>query len=164
MIRQVSPRDARALGKIFCFSWKAAYRGIVPDAHLDAMTVRSCTPKEIDPAHLLVAEEGGAVVGLVRFGAVRDEGMGEWGEVRAIYVLPESWGGGHGRALLEGAAQELRRQGYGKFYLWVLKDNARARAFYERMGMKNACAERTINIGGKDIWEVRYERGLQESV
>jgi ribosomal protein S18 acetylase RimI-like enzyme len=41
-----------------------------------------------------------------------------------------------GRTLLEEALAELRRQGYGDMILWVLPENRRAIAFYERFGFR----------------------------
>ncbi len=69
---------------------------------------------------IIVAEEEGHVVGFVAFDAT---------ELHALYVLPTCWGQGLGQRLLA-AAEAIRPV----CHLWVLRDNARARRFYERHG------------------------------
>ena len=77
--------------------------------------------------------------------------------MRSIYVLADFWGKGVGRSLFEAASAVLKDRGYDGFYLWVLKENDRARRFYEKMGMVCFDNERTITIGGKELVESRYE-------
>ena len=45
-------------------------------------------------------------------------------------------------------------------YLWVARDNPRARRFYEREGWMADQLEQTDRIGGADVVEVRYVRDL----
>ena len=78
------------------------------------------------------------------------------GELRAIYVLPGCWRHGIGRALFTAGCERLREMGFGEFYLWVLRDNVRARAFYEKMGMRPSGEEKADRIGGAEAVEVRY--------
>jgi GNAT superfamily N-acetyltransferase len=68
---------------------------------------------------LVVAEDAGRIVGFVAF---------DRRQLHALYVLSAYWGQGVGRRLLAaaGPVQEL----------WVLRDNARARRFYERHGWR----------------------------
>ncbi|HIT07760.1 MAG TPA: GNAT family N-acetyltransferase [Candidatus Merdivicinus faecavium] len=141
-IRPARAEDAAAVGKIYCDSWKAAYRGIMP------------------ADYLVLESEEGAVFGLANIGASRDQERPDWGELRAIYLLPEYWRKGSGTALFRAAEEELRRRGYGRYFLWVLVENTRARRFYEKMGMRLSGPEQPFSIGGKEIWECRYEREL----
>lgn len=141
-IRPARAEDAAAVGKIYCDSWKAAYRGIMP------------------ADYLVLESEEGAVFGLANIGASRDQERPDWGELRAIYLLPEYWRKGSGTALFRAAEEELRRRGYGRYFLWVLVENTRARRFYEKMGMRLSGPEQPFSIGGKEIWEWRYEREL----
>ncbi len=157
MVRKAAAPDARAIGAVYRRSWQAAYRNLVPDAFLDALTDENCAPNAVDPGRNLVAEREGAVVGVVSFGPARDAAFEDWGELRAIYVLPDAWGTGCGVALFSGAAQALREMGYEKIYLWVLAGNLRARKFYEKAGMRESGAARSVEIGGSSVGEVRYE-------
>jgi len=83
---------------------------------------------------VLVAEDDGAVVGFCVGGRSRAPDDPFAGEVYAIYVLPEQHGRGVGRALLQRAAQELLDRGLASMLIWVLRENAPSRRFYERMG------------------------------
>lgn len=157
MIRPATEQDCKALGVIYCLSWKEAYKNIISDEYLDSLTIENCTPGKINSIDNLVAEDNGNIIGVVNFGKSRDENSIHEGELRAIYVLPDFWMKGFGKILFSSAAKKLEESGFLKFYLWVLKDNYRARRFYEKMGMLNTSVERRINIGGRDIDEVKYE-------
>jgi len=39
MLRAAVPADARAIAEIHVASWRSAYRGLLPDSLLDAMSV-----------------------------------------------------------------------------------------------------------------------------
>ena len=80
------------------------------------------------------------------------------GELYAINVDPGHWGTGAGRALLGAAQAELARLGFDETVLWVLPANARARRFYEIAGWVADGAERTAEVQGVVVPEVRYRR------
>ena len=56
-----------------------------------------------------------------------------FGEVVSLYLLPAYYRKGYGRELLESVRDALLEH-YEGVYLWVLRENARARAFYEKLG------------------------------
>lgn len=56
------------------------------------------------------------------------------GEVYGFYLHPDAWGSGCGSALMERAETHLADGGFSTAILWVLRDNPRARRFYERQG------------------------------
>lgn len=89
-IRKASIGNAPALGGVYRRSWQAAYGNLLPDAFLGALTDESCAPRSIDPACNLVAERDGVVTGVASFGPARDAEFEDWGELRAIYVLPDA--------------------------------------------------------------------------
>ncbi|HIV19618.1 MAG TPA: GNAT family N-acetyltransferase [Candidatus Merdivicinus intestinigallinarum] len=158
IVRPAKLEDSVTIGKIYCDSWKAAYKGIMPQDHLDALTPDDRT---INPANYLVLEsEEGVVFGLANLGSSRDKERPDWGELRAIYLLPEYWRKGSGTALFQGAEAELGRRGYSRYFLWVLTENVRARRFYEKMGMRLSGREQSFTLGGKELWECRYEKEL----
>jgi ribosomal protein S18 acetylase RimI-like enzyme len=135
--------DANAIARVHVRSWEAAYRGVVPDAVIDRFSVedRERTWRERlsvrgAPSFTLVAEHDRRLAG---FCSVilpsRDDDAGErTGEVAAVYVDPDDWRAGVGRALLEASLSLLRQQAWDDATLWVLASNERARAFYERFG------------------------------
>lgn len=159
IIRSPMPSDLLSIGHVYCEAWKAAYKGIVPDDFLGGLTDESCAPRSHRPNGALVCEETGKIIGVAAFGARRDRTDERSGELYSIYVLPECWRMGAGRALFESARSQLRAEGYLSLFLWTLTDNARARRFYERMGM-TAVDSRTITIGGRKLAETGYVQAL----
>jgi RimJ/RimL family protein N-acetyltransferase len=151
MIRVAGVGDARAIAEVQVAGWHAAYRGLMPDERLDGFTVEVRVPAWArhlaggSRSRTTVCEHAGRVVGFISVGPSRD--VDGWGEVWALYALPETWGTGVGRALLaEGlawlAARDLRR-----VMLWVLDGNARAIRFYRAAGFElTGAAERKDDL------------------
>ncbi len=168
-VRPAVPEDAPALAAVHVRSWQAAYRGIVPDAVLNSLSVERRAAFWADtitdlqpPTGIWVAEHDGAVAGFVHVRRSKDHGAEpSVGEVGAIYLIPEAWSRGLGRALLDTAVVELGRNGFEAATLWVFRDNARARRFYERAGWAPDGEAKSIEIGGVSLVEVRYRIDLQ---
>ena len=159
-VRLATPDDAEAIERIRTDTWRAAYRGLMPDALLDGLgydAARRRAAMEVPrPERFVLVADHGGVVGFCvggpdRFGVVPHP------EVYAIYVLPEHQGHGHGAALLRAGAREIVARGATAFQLWVLRENEPARRFYERMGgrhLDDADTEREIE--GVRIVEACY--------
>ena len=75
-----------------------------------------------------------------------------------MYVLPEYWGKGYGRALLENSVNWLSAQGFDNAYLWVLDSNIRARQFYEHCGFVETADTLKCDIAGVTVTDIRYVR------
>ena len=169
-IRLATLADAAAIASIHVQSWQSAYRGMMPQEHLDQLDVTQRTrawtraltsPDPAQPAPLVaIADE--QAVGFASIGPTRDQDAdpASTGEVRAIYLLPQAWGQGLGRGLMTAALTQLAGLGYQAATLWVLKENARARRFYEAAGFTADGAEQTEDIAGAPVTEVRYRRDL----
>jgi len=167
-VRSATVGDAPALGRVHVRAWRAAYRGQMPDDYLDGLRPEEREAgwerglrrdRARDP--VLVAERDGRVVG---FAVVRAAGDPEGaGELAAINVDPDHWGTGAGRALLAVAHAELARLGYEEAVLWVLPGNHRARRFYEVAGWVADGTERTDEVLGVVVAEVRYRRRLERA-
>jgi GNAT superfamily N-acetyltransferase len=109
---------------------------------------------------ILMADEGGEVVGYAACGVSRDPAAGPGsGELRTLFVVPRHWSGGVGRALVAAALDDLRERGYSEATVWSFAANDRANAFYEANGFARDGAERTEEVWA-NILEVRYRRGL----
>jgi len=82
-----------------------------------------------------VAEEDGRVVGFALWFLNYSTWLGRHGiYLEDLYVIPESRGRGHGRALLAELARICVERGYGRLEWWVLDWNSPARRFYESLG------------------------------
>src|SRR5262245_25509715 len=73
-------------------------------------------------------------------------------------------GRGAGTLLMRVALEELRDLGLGEAILWVLRDNLRARGFYERLGWYQDGRTTTEEYGGIELEALCYRRGGGEGV
>jgi ribosomal protein S18 acetylase RimI-like enzyme len=169
VVRDVTPADVPACAALHLATWQVAFRGIVPDDRLDALTLEDFTGRwergiaVSERVSLLAEVEGSGPVGFVVCGPPRQpESVAPGtGEVYALYVRPESAGGGVGRALMAKAQSRLIAAGFTAVYLWTWEENAPARAFYERIGFARDGTEVVSDRFGPPLKEVRYARSLQ---
>ena len=101
-IRHADVNDAGILGEIHAGSWKAAYKGIVPDDILDNISTEK-RQKYFEKALSEGREENFLIfaddkaVGFMCLGKCRDEDKdASYGEIWGIYLLPEDWNKGIG--------------------------------------------------------------------
>jgi GNAT superfamily N-acetyltransferase len=156
VIRPGTPDDAEAVARVHVQTWQAAYAHALPRERLAALSVeeRAEMWRGQPP---LVAEIDGEIVGFASVGPSRDE---DAGELYAIYVHPDKWGTGVGRALIEAGEERLRELGHEHALLWVLDDNPRARRFYEVAGWSPDGTARDVELFGFELTEVRYRKTL----
>jgi GNAT superfamily N-acetyltransferase len=155
IIRDAEVADAQAIGEVHVASWQAAYAGLMPEDFLARLSVESRVAswgRRIggNAGRVLVAEEDGVVAGFAAFGDA---------QLYALYLLPEHWGRGLGRALHDRVLEELSGDGA---VLWVLSTNERAKAFYVRQGWApdGATQTETIDEGRVTLEEMRFRRSL----
>jgi ribosomal protein S18 acetylase RimI-like enzyme len=159
-IREAVPDDCREIGEIHVAAWRETYAGHLPDrvlAELSAARRAAIWSRSLEAKHpdfrLLVAEDGG---GLVGFGACRRADAGTVnadGEVVAIYLLRRAQRRGTGRALLTSLFSLMALRGMRSAGLWVLRENTGARGFYRRLGASEG-RHRTEAIGGVPAVEI----------
>ncbi len=154
-IREAIQSDCDGIGKVYCDSWKAAYQNMLPKAYLASLTAENCVPDKVSANDIVLAGQE-RVLGICHISEARSRDEKEWGEVVAIYLLPEIWGSGVGSELLQSAVRKLKQNGLKNVCLWVLKDNIRARKFYEKNGFIKSGNEREIEIAECNISEVEY--------
>ncbi|MET8782770.1 MULTISPECIES: GNAT family N-acetyltransferase [unclassified Streptomyces] len=166
-IRPMALADCGRVAEIRIRGWQSAYRGLMPQPYLDALSVAEDAERR--RAHFLggdgrvvnlVAERDGEIVGWAAHGPYRDgEVRTSDSELYAIYLDPAHLGSGIGRALLETAVQQ-RAPMHARMFLWVLEENVRARRFYERAGFRADGAEEPFDVDGVAVPEVRYVKDL----
>lgn len=161
-VRAAVASDADDMGRVHVSSWRAGYRGLMPDGvldRLDPVARADWHRQNLDPlpagTQAFVAEVNGRVVGFIRVGEERD---GDSAEVYAIYVDPAHWGTGAGRALLDAGVTWLTGDGPRPVRLWTLDGNERARRFYERCGFvaDGATGSHPVDGGRLDVPIVRF--------
>lgn len=152
-VRKMINDDIEAVRGLYISGWQNAFKGIVPQDYLDHMNLNDWEPP-LEGAYILT--DGKDVLGTSSISAARDETFKGWGEIISIYVLPELIGQGYGHILFEFAKEKLLELGYSQIYLTVFEDNMRARNFYEKHGFSWNGERLPLNVGGKDLIELRY--------
>ena len=133
VIRHAVDGDAEAMGRLHVRAWQSAYRGVMPDEYLDGLQPDERTTMWLDRISrtdlppLLVAVEGGDVVGFAAFGVEQPSPDSTGcGQLYAMNVDPSHWGKGIGRALLREVTAALTAMGHREAVLWVVPENTRA--------------------------------------
>jgi ribosomal protein S18 acetylase RimI-like enzyme len=166
-IRIAAADDAQGLASMHVASWHETYAGILPEKMLASLSVeaRAAAWAKImrEPATerstvVYAAEHEGTIVGFGSCGAQRTESLakrGYDGEVSAIYVLREFQKRRIGIRLFRAMSLDLMRREFKAVALWVLRDNLRARRFYERYGGR-VIAEREDVRDGTVLIDLAY--------
>jgi ribosomal protein S18 acetylase RimI-like enzyme len=171
-VRTALPSDAEVIARIHTHSWQHAYRGIFPDDYLTGLQWqprKNFWQGELtsppDGQSVLLAEQDNTVVGFVAVGYARDDDLPDHSsEIYAIYVAPSAWSTGAGSALLNKAVETLTDLPAAPdlITLWVLKDNRRARSFYERNNFQPDGSSQQVERGQVTVVEIRYRRILHD--
>ena len=159
-VRVAQPEDADAIAAAHIEGWRSGYRHVFPTEFLDSPEFassrlerwRAWTWGEFANSQLFVVLLRERVVGFGHIGPERVEpacdqsgadaipetispstGLAR-GEVYGFYLHPDAWGSGAASALIARCHEYLRDEGFSEAVLWVLRDNPRARVFYEKSG------------------------------
>jgi GNAT superfamily N-acetyltransferase len=163
-IRLATAADAEAIERIRIRGWRVAYRHVFPPEQLDAMPIDWSRWLEWltqpSPARCFVAEDEAGLLGFATVGpsAFPDR----FGELHGLYVDPDRWGEGAGRALLARAEDELAET-WDEAILWTLEDNLRTRRFYEAAGWHLDGTTGSFERLGVSAAIVRYAKRLSKS-
>jgi len=145
-IRPAGLADVERLANVHVTCWHESYDGLVPPAILAAFSVERGLavwsrilrePDEFNAAVVYVAERDQRIVGFGSCGSQRTPHLaaaGYDGEVSSIYLLRSCQRRGLGTLLMRTLAEDLIGRGFKAASLWVLRDNERARRFYDRCG------------------------------
>ncbi|MFV8128072.1 GNAT family N-acetyltransferase [Streptomyces syringium] len=167
-VREMTEADIEAVSGIRVTGWQTAYAGVVPQPYLDAMTVEDdarqrrtwFTRSRGQALDLVAVDDGAGPVGWASLGQYRGEGKERPGELYALYVRPDVIGTGVGRLLLQEVHRHAAARRFDSMLLWVLRDNPRARRFYETAGYTADGATQSDLYGEVELTEVRYRRPL----
>lgn len=155
------PSDAEDLARVHVASWRETYRGLLADAFLARMSepgfARRFRRALTDPGAsvTLAAADRYGLVGYAQGSASRRGLTGE-AEVATLYVLRQAQGHGLGAQLMVETARALAANGATSLMVSVLRDNIRARGFYEHLGGEPEAARQEPGPGGRLLYEVAY--------
>jgi len=139
MIRQADKRDIPRIAEIIVFGKRVAYRPIFENDYVsfnELQVVDLYEKYKSNPNTLeeMLLYDDGIVKGVIN-GHPKDD---KTFEITDFYVEPFFVGQGIGTLLIGQMIQQVRKKGFQKIILWVIKDNVRARKFYEVNGFVNS--------------------------
>lgn len=169
-IRLAKPADAREMAKIHARSWEAAYKDIIPPEYIKkknetrpVLWQRIVT--EDNEIHYVILSEG-KTAGIMTVGLPQKENTdmisdsdidGSFYELHGIYLDPDYYRQGIGRAAIEFALEKARSEGKSNMILWVFADNISSIEFYEKCGFTSDGATKTLNCG-RELKAIRMRK------
>ena len=122
-----TPEEIEGKSLVHWQTWREAYDDLLPEEFQETMTLDRCRfLSQKYPENTLIAMDGKKVVGFISYGNFRDEA------IQAGEIIDH----------------------FSEIYLWVLKDNKRAIAFYQKMGFSFDGQEKILKLG-KPVKELR---------
>jgi GNAT superfamily N-acetyltransferase len=161
-IRRATVQDAGAIARVRVDCWRATYRGLIPDAYLDAMDVAASTAlwdrvlsAAPNTTSVFVADDDGEVVAFAAGNMLEEPRDGLDAELSAVYVRRDRQRMGIGRRLVDAVARAQRTYGAHGLIVWVIAGNKGARAFYEQLG-GSLLVEQPFEWDGMPLVEAGY--------
>ncbi len=162
-VREAEIADALAIARVQVAAWQAAYRHLLPQAWLGAMSVQDRSDKWQQiigegRSTVAVACHAGDVIGFASSGPSRDkDALPHTHELFALYVHPGHWSGGQGWRLWQSVRQSALKLAATRCTLWAMVGNERAVRFYERAGFTLEPGSRqNFELAGVALQEDRY--------
>lgn len=143
----------RDMSLLHALGWRNAYRDSIPADYM----AREITDRRWVPVfrqnhqegryHGLILYNGETPLCCATYGPARvDQSAGNticsfsspdlasWGELVSLYAHPDRWGQGYGSSVIKAVLERMKAAGYPGCFLYVLRENSRARRFYEKHG------------------------------
>jgi GNAT superfamily N-acetyltransferase len=160
-LRDAVPDDAMAVARVHVRAWQAGFRELLPAAYLATLDPAERAARytfgssDATKPRTIVAVDGDAIVGFATIGMYEDEAL-----LHALYVDPDAWRTGIGRALIAEAKHDLKLFGRPTAILWSMVGNTRADRFYLADGWVIEGEPRVEAVWGTPIHQQRYRRAL----
>lgn len=166
IVRDAVADDAIEIADMHARAWREAYQGLLPDLYLANLRVKDRAASyffsgEYGSATIVVVVDG-HIGGFTTVAPSRENAA--VGQIWAMYVDPDRWGGGIGKLLMLNARLRLRGMDMTDAVLWVLVGNSRAERFYRADGWLPDGHQRQAWYGGTRVDEVCYRRSLTAEV
>ncbi len=158
--------DAHQIAEIHIRTSRLAYRGLISDARLAAFDVSTRTSEWqqwlANPTADVFVARSTRIIGFCNLIASRDSDLpDDSGEIAAIYVDPTWQRRGVGGLLIETTVARAKERGFRLLTLWTLRENSRARKFYEAKGFTRDGSERFYpRAPGARVRDIRYRLSL----
>lgn len=165
MIKSLEEKYLPDVAIAHLLAWQKAYKGILSDDLLFSLDqhefsrIWKQTIQNEKRKNYIALDDKGIAIGFVSFGSAKENDQSA--EIIGIYVHPNHWDEGHGKALMQKAISEIKNsRRYSKIILWVMTENDSARQFYEKLGFKLDSQTRTSERKGEQFKECRYSLDL----
>ena len=148
-VRMAQAEDIDIISLLLANSWKVAYRGIVDDGYLDSLKNNHwvdflAAGLKNNAVFSMLLQDNQEIVGASVLGNSEKE---DEIHLISLYLLPEKIGRGLGRFFYGKIETEMRKRGFTKCIIDVLKNNNRAIKFYEGHGFVDTSAEIIATLG-----------------
>lgn len=159
-IRRATEEDVQGIAHVHVETWRSAYKGIIPDAYLDSLTIENRTKnwrRNLKTLHtvIFVAEnEYGDIIGFAAGGPEQTRDPYYQAELYAIYLLDTYQQKGIGKQLVKSVVAFLATKNYNNIIIWALAENEN-RLFYESLGGQ-IVSSKSISIYKKELTAVGY--------
>lgn len=161
-LRAATVDDAVAIARVRVDSWRSTYRGMIPQAYLDSMSVEASAAlwdkvlaAVTHRTHTFVAEDPEGIVGFSSGVLLAEPKQGFGGELAAVYLRPSHQRNGLGTRLTAAVAGALAGVGATDMLAWVIAANTSARKFYAALGAE-LILEQPFQWDGMDLVEAGY--------
>ena len=135
LIRPVLPAD-RAAWDVLWQGYLEFYKGNVAGVVTEVTWSRFFD--EGEPVNCLVAEQDGALLGLVHYIFHRNTWMaGPVCYLQDLFTAAQARGSGVGRALIEAVYEKAREAGSSRVYWMTHESNAQAMVLYDKLASKS---------------------------
>lgn len=140
-VRPATVGDAEAIARLHVAAWRDTYRALAPaeafrkldEAHrFGRWTAMLGAPNP--QQRVLLATRRDRLVGIGAADAPSEAAFGDRGEIKSLYVDPDSKRQGIGRRLMAALAEHLARRHYRGAALGVVTGNEAAIGFYQSLG------------------------------
>ena len=161
MIRKAVVSDASAIATVNIKTWQIAYEGIIPQDHLESLSIKDKTPiwaqrinnlnenKKVIFVAEISEQNGIEIVGFSMGGRSFFDDYNIDGDLNAIYILPKYWKQGIGTMLFNAIIKFFINKQYITMVIWALKENS-ACNFYLKMGGIPKF-HKTLTYAGKEL-------------
>jgi GNAT superfamily N-acetyltransferase len=162
VLRPATPADAPDIARVRVDSWRATYRGLIPDTYLDSMQIDASTAlwervlgAANSVASVFVVAHDATIVGFAAGNRLAEPRYALDAELSAVYLRPDYQRAGLGHRLVGAVVEAQRASAATGMIVWTIAGNKPARAFYEQLGGQ-LLVEQPFQWEGMDLVEAAY--------
>ena len=151
LVRPAEAADAGEVAALHVEAWRETYRGILPDAMVDGLTMeealaswQAALAPASDQMAFVGANANGRLVGIASGCRSNEPSAPDAGVLDKLYIVKAGQGLGLGRRLLAAVAEALHAQGHAEMIVVVHADNPAAQ-FYAAMGGHEAARRERLH-------------------